>query len=68
MGKKILEFILEIIITATIITILTLLVLGVLKKNDNLCKSRFGENYVYNPTMTSGYCFNEKEGQRKYLD
>ena len=40
----------------------------VLERNDKLCKSRFGYEYVYKPTISSGYCLDIDKGVRKYLD
>jgi hypothetical protein len=44
------------------------LVNWVLKRNDNICKNHFGNEFEYRPTFTSGYCLNKNLGVRKYLD
>lgn len=40
----------------------------VLLRNDGKCKTHFGSEWEYRPTLTSGYCLNKTEGVRKYLD
>ncbi len=67
-GKGIKEKIIIWVFMSVIFFILGKSVVWVLNRNDGICKSRFGSEYRYMPTITSGYCLNYEEGIRKYLD